>query len=530
MPSTKALQWLSLVGIVWLQSINGTNTNFPAYSSQLKNALSMSQLQLNNLAFASDAGKLFGWFSGIAAIYLPLWLVLMIGSTLGLIGYGVQYLSITNQMSSLSYWQIFLLTVVAGNSICWINTVSYVVSIRNFPCHRQIAVGLSTSYQGLSAKIYTDVVDTVASSSPVRRARTYLFLNSLFPLIVCVIAAPFARAIELGAMPQNTNFGFVLMFGITIATGIYSVISSLGVFSSSSSWKNLIGTCGFLLVPLAVPLAEKIKDLVSAKLKANKVSRVHSFAAEESEGRQRMEEEEFKDEELGREEVDDNDDHHHGVGVRDEMGVKSMMLSLDFWLYFFVYFSSATLGLVFLNNLGQIAESRGFSSTSSLVSLSSSFGFFGRLIPSVIEYFFSRSKYMVSSSALMAILVAPIAGSFFLLLNSTNHSLYISTAIIGVCTGAITSISVSTTTELFGTKNFSVNHNVVVANIPIGSFLFGYLAALVYNKETIGDGKCMGMGCYRSTFIIWGCLCCFGTVVAVILYARTRKFYNSRQG
>ncbi|MCI27963.1 hypothetical protein A2U01_0049163 [Trifolium medium] len=86
MPSS-TLQWLSLVGIIWLQAINGTNSNFPAYSSQLKQLLSISQIQLNNLAFASDAGKLFGWFSGLAAIYLPLWLVLTIGSFLGLIGY-----------------------------------------------------------------------------------------------------------------------------------------------------------------------------------------------------------------------------------------------------------------------------------------------------------------------------------------------------------------------------------------------------------------------------------------------------------
>jgi len=129
----------------------------------------------------------------------------------------------------------------------------------------------------------------------------------------------------------------------------------------------------------------------------------------------------------------------------------------------------------------------------------------------------------------MVALMAPTAGAFFLMLNKTKLALYTSTAIIGVCTGAITSISVSTTTELFGTKNFSVNHNVLVANIPIGSFLFGFLAALVYRKEEDGHGKCMGMECYRDTFIIWGSLCFLGTFLALILHARTRKFYSQRQ-
>jgi MFS family permease len=132
---------------------------------------------------------------------------------------------------------------------------------------------------------------------------------------------------------------------------------------------------------------------------------------------------------------------------------------------------------------------------------------------------------VISRPASIVALMAPTAGAFFFLVNKTIVSLNISTAVLGVCSGAITSIAVSTTTELFGTKNFSINHNVVVANIPIGSFVFGYLAALLYHKEGNGDGKCMGMECYRKTFIIWGSFCFLGTLIALALYVRTRKFY-----
>ncbi|KAJ1412241.1 Nodulin-like [Sesbania bispinosa] len=387
MPST-TFQWLSLVGIIWLQAINGTNTNFPAYSSQLKQLLSMSQVQLNNLAFASDAGKLFGCFSGIAAVYLPLWLVLMIGSTLGLIGY--------------------------GNSICWINTVCYVVTIRNFSSDRQVAVGLTTSYQGLMSS---------------------------------------------------------LQF-------VSSKISPLG---------NLIGILVSLLFPLLVPVSMKISALVGLWHTKRERLRVYHLTVENQTPNEERTDNEVKEGENNRE-------------VQE---------------------------IVFLNNLGQIAESRGCSGTSSLVSLSSSFGFFGRLMPSLMDYFY-RGQCRISRPASMVALMAPIAGAFFLLLNKTHLALYISTAIIGVCTGAITSISVSTTTELFGTKNFSVNHNVLVANIPVGSFLFGYMAAIIYHMEGHEHGKCMGMECYRNTFIIWGSLCFFGTFLALILQARTRKFYSQK--
>ncbi|KAH7542795.1 hypothetical protein FEM48_Zijuj02G0112800 [Ziziphus jujuba var. spinosa] len=372
-----ALQWLSLVGAIWLQSISGTNTNFPAYSSQFKHMLSMSQLQLNNLAFASDAGKLLGWFSGIAAVYLPLWLVLIIGSILGLIGYGFQYLSLINQIPTLSYPLIFFLTVVAGNSICWINTVSYVVCIRNFTRNRQVAVGISTSYQGLSAKIYADVVGALFSSSPDKTAKDYLLLNSLFPLIVCFICGPLVGVIDTKSS-RNVDAGFIAMFVITIATGIYSVISSLDSISSEmSALHNLIGTGVLLLVPLAIPLVAKIRENFPGKLNMNRENRVYDFTMEEKDdGGARSVEEGVKEEDADHEQ--DAGQVVEDVSAREEIGAKTMLKRVDFWLYFFVYFCSATLGMVFLNNLGQIVESRGSSKTSALVSLSSSFGFFGR--------------------------------------------------------------------------------------------------------------------------------------------------------
>ncbi|XP_054819869.1 protein NUCLEAR FUSION DEFECTIVE 4 [Prosopis cineraria] len=520
--ASTALQWLSLVGIIWLQAINGTNTNFPAYSSQLKQLLSISQVQLNNLAFASDAGKLLGWFSGMASVHLPLWLVLMIGSSLGFVGYGVQYLFITHQISSLSYWHVFLLTVLAGNSICWINTVCYIIAIRNFPSDHQVAVGLTTSYQGLSAKIYTNIVQVL---SPHKKARAFLFLNSILPLIVSLIATPVTREIQV-SRSKRMRVGFVVMFVITISTGVYAVLSSLQFVSRKlSPLSNLIGILVSLLLPLLLPVSEKINELVRSWQANRERLRVYNFTVEENNS---PNEERAESEPKDGEEEEDSSREVREVLVREEIGVKLMLRRVDFWLYFFIYFFGATLGLVFMNNLGQIAESRGYSNTSSLVSLSSSFVFFGRLTPSLMDYF-CRGKIRISRPASMAVLMAPTAGSFLLLLNRTELALYTSTAIIGVCTGAITSISVSTTTELFGTKNFSVNHNVVVTNIAIGSFVFGYLAALLYRKEQDGDGKCMGMECYRRTFIIWGSLCFFGTFLALILHARTRKFYSHRR-
>ncbi|KAI7753437.1 hypothetical protein M8C21_007432 [Ambrosia artemisiifolia] len=512
-----ALQWLSLVGTIWLQAISATNSNFPAYSSQLKLLLSLTQLQLNNLAFASDAGKLFGFVSGIAAVYLPLWIVLLIGSALGFVGYGVQYLFlITNKASSLSYTFVFLLTVLAGNSICWLNTVCYVIAIQNFPFDRQLAVGLSTSYQGLSAKIYSDVVDLVFdSSSSIQRARSYLLLNCILPLVVCLIASPLVRVIK-SPRSRRLSGGFLVIFMITIFTGTYAVITSLGSRKGLCPTSVIfIGMCVFLVAPLVVPLMEKLREKMENKcLIRSYGKRVCDESSMENENGGVVNEDGVKDEGLF-------------VCDEEEMGVKVMIKTLNFWLYFFVYMFGATVGMVYLNNLGQIVESRGSSKTSSLVSLASSFGFFGRIFPCLLDYHISRVKYKVSRPALIALMMVPMTASFFLLLNNNNLSLHISTATIGICTGAITSISVSTTAELFGTKNFGVNHNIVVSNIPIGSLLFGNMAALLYHKEALNDnGNCMGSKCYQTSFIIWGILCFIGTFLALVLHSRSKKTYT----
>ncbi|KAE8688792.1 Major facilitator superfamily protein [Hibiscus syriacus] len=534
------LQMLSLVAIIWLQSINGTNTNFPAYSSQLKHLLSISQIQLNNLAFASDAGKLFGWLSGIAANYLPMWLVLIIGSSLGLIGYGVQYLFLISRVSNLSYGAIFFLTVLAGHSICWINTVCYIVTIKNFPLDRQLAIGLTGSYQGLSAKIYTDIVEVVFPSSAMQRARGYLILSSVLPFTISVLSAPVARVINV-VKTKRAKAAFISILVITTATGAFAVVGSFGSTSTMlSPLTNAVGMAALLLVPLLIPIGLGLKQLLPARI-LNRLKREEKVYIEEIDiasldnmesGVKEIREgiSSFTVEisgELTESSIED-DKTNQLTSVMEEIDVKVMLRRLNFWLYFFVYLFGVTLGLVFLNNLGQIAESRGCSA-SALVSLSSSFGFFGRLVPSIVDYVFSRSKYMISRTAFVVALMAPTGGAFFLLLVNDRSELwlYISTAIIGVCSGAITSISVSLTTELFGTKYFGVNHNVVVTNIPIGSFLFGYLAAIVYRREGNADGKCFGMECYRKTFVLWGTLCFIGTFLALVLYARTRKFYNS---
>ncbi|KAJ1263346.1 hypothetical protein BS78_09G177200 [Paspalum vaginatum] len=540
MPSSpSSAHWLSLVGSVWLQTVNGPNADFPVYSSQLKEIKGISQVQLSFLAFASDAGKLFGWVAGVAALHLPLWAVALTGAAFGLVGYGVQFLFLDR--AGLAYWHLFALTSLAGNGICWINTVCYLLCINNFRSDSRVAVSLATSYLGLSAKLYTTMAETIPRAARARYSTTkvYLLLNAVVPMAVTLVAAPSLRVVEQlkDCATRRTEAPFLAMFAITLGTGACAVVGSIGAKSVGlSSREHMVSLYVLLALPLLIPVALRARESISKIRETKWENRVHDHDSDGPETTPvsvsvvELAAEDKQEQQAGQlqEVVEQSSATAASASAsasasQEEVGGLRLLRKLDFWLYFFSYMFSGTLGLVFLNNLGQIAESQGLADASTLVSLSSSFGFFGRLLPAFLDYYTAKSGYSLSRTASMACLMAPMSGAFFLLLHPGHMFLYASTAVVGTCTGAITSVAASATNELFGNKNFGVNHNVVVANIPLGSLCFGYLAAFLYQRGAHGGSRCLGTACYRDTFLLWGATCALGTALCAVLYARSRR-------
>ncbi|KAH9617959.1 hypothetical protein KSS87_008535, partial [Heliosperma pusillum] len=112
------------------------------------------------------------------------------------------------------------------------------------------------------------------------------------------------------------------------------------------------------------------------------------------------------------------------------------------------------------------------------------------------------------------------------------------TALIGLSSGFIFAAAVSITSETFGPSSVGVNHNILITNIPIGSLLYGVLAAVVYDSNSGSTHKismvtdiviCMGRQCYYWTFMWWGCLSVLGVVSSILLFLRTRHDYQRKQ-
>lgn len=119
--------------------------------------------------------------------------------------------------------------------------------------------------------------------------------------------------------------------------------------------------------------------------------------------------------------------------------------------------------------------------------------------------------------------------------SGTSLALHTGTALIGLSSGFIFAAAVSVTSELFGPNSVGVNHNILITNIPIGSLLYGFLAALVYdanaestpgNFTTSDSVVCMGRQCYFWTFVWWGCISVLGLGSSVLLFLRTKHAYE----
>lgn len=311
-----------------------------------------------------------------------------------------------------SYWQVFLLCLLSGCSICWFNTVCFVLCIRNFPVHRTLALSLTVSFNGVSAALYTLAANSIDPSSD----ELYLLLNALVPLLVCIAAiVPILRQPPVDPLPPDAfnrdSLVFLILNFLAIFTGLYLLLFASTASSMTSARLHFGVTILLLTLPMFIPGIVYARAWArrtihsSFKIEGSSFLLVHDDALE------------LHKELLSRHNsLTDNGDSHsllsnngsmyssqktsdsdvccermigkdHLTMLGEEHSAVVLLRRSDFWLYYITYFCGGTIGLVYSNNLGQIAQSLGLrSSTSTLVTLYASFSFFGRLLSAGPDY------------------------------------------------------------------------------------------------------------------------------------------------
>lgn len=395
-----------LVVMIWIQAFTGTNFNFSSYSSELKAAMGISQVKLNYLAVASDLGKVFGWSSGLALLYFPLPAVLFLAAGLGFVGYDLQWILIIGWIS-MPYAPVLVLCLLAGLSICWFNTICFVLCIRNFTIDRSLALSLTVSFNGLSAALYSIAANSINSPPS-----SYLLLNAALPFLTTLFALiPIFR----WPPPQSPQASsdrhiFLLLNTLAFLTGLYLLLLNSASPNPLTSRLILAGAVILLAFPLVVVATDWARCHIFSCLEGSNDSEdvILEYNLQK----------ELIVEEVVEEDVESTSPRDVGgpnvwlcyfnemmrrdriTILGEEHGARRLIRRLDFWLYYISYFCGGTVGLVYRNNLGQIAQSLGRQSqTTMLINVYSSCSFFGRLV-SVAPDFLARfaSYHIISAS------------------------------------------------------------------------------------------------------------------------------------
>lgn len=137
-----------------------------------------------------------------------------------------------------------------------------------------------------------------------------------------------------------------------------------------------------------------------------------------------------------------------------------------------------------------------------------------------------RTVWMTCTQVVMII-------TYLLFASALDGTLYVATALLGICYGVQFSIMVPTTSELFGLKNFGIFYNFMSLGNPLGALLFsGLLAGYIYDTEAAKQHaiSCLGPNCFRLTFLILAGVCGMGTILSVVLTIRIKPVYEMLYG
>ncbi|RDX63588.1 Protein NUCLEAR FUSION DEFECTIVE 4 [Mucuna pruriens] len=507
-------KWLGFVAAVWIQCISGNNYTFSNYSHALKSLMQLNQLQLNNLSVAKDIGKAFGLLAGLASDRFPTWAILLIGSIEGLVGYGAQWLVVSQIIQPLQYWQMCVFLCMGGNSTTWMNTAVLVTCIRNFRTNRGPVSGILKGFVGLSTAIFTNLCSALFADDP----GSFLIMLSVVPFAVCLIAVFFLRELPPAAAAEGGEEE-VKYFGVFNAVAVVVALYLLAYGFVPSPSTAVSGVfVAILLVMLASPLGIPVYSYFKGRLGAGN-------DVEGQRGNEPLLQMAEKESEVVAAVV-----VKRAPVIGEEHSVLEALKSVDFWILFVSFLCGVGTGLAVMNNMGQIGLALGYPDVSLFVSLTSIFGFFGRIISGSVSEFTikkaatPRPLWNASSQLLMAV-------GYILLAMAMPGSLYIGSILVGICYGVRLAITVPTASELFGLKYYGLIYNILILNLPLGSFLFsGLLAGILYDMEATttegGGNTCVGGHCYRLVFIIMTGACIVGFFLDILLSFRTKNIYT----
>ncbi|XP_008779532.3 uncharacterized protein LOC103699272 [Phoenix dactylifera] len=548
-------RWFMFFASFLIMAASGATYIFGIYSSDLKTSLGYDQSTLNTLSFFKDLGANVGILSGLINGVAPPWVVLSIGAGMNLFSYLMIYLAITGRIARPAVWQMYLYICIGANSQSFVNTSSLVTSVKNFPESRGVVLGLLKGFVGLSGAIFNQLYFAIYGDD----SKSLVLHMAWLPAAISIVFVHTIRIMEAASVPYKTSKPFYCFLYISIALAtllmVLIVVERLVSFSRSEYVIAAAIVLLLLFLPLAVVIKEELK-ILRQKKQALENPPPLSLTVEQPAITELQPPDPKqvpattppiipttlttattspkKKSALSRL-IDTLKPPERG----EDYSILQALVSIDMVVLFLATICGVGGTLTAIDNMGQIGQSLGYSkrNISTFVSLISIWNYAGRVtagfVPEIV-----LAKYKFPRPLALTLVLLLSCGGHLLIAFGVSQSLYVASVIVGFCFGAQWTLLFAIISEIFGLKYYSTLYNFGGVASPIGSYILNVrIAGHLYDRETAkqsngllrANGKdltCIGVECYKLSFIIITAATVLGALVSLILVWRTRNFYK----
>uniref|UniRef100_A0ACD5UMU2 Uncharacterized protein n=1 Tax=Avena sativa TaxID=4498 RepID=A0ACD5UMU2_AVESA len=548
-------RWFTVFASFAILTASGATYIFSIYSKTLKSALGYDQQTLNTISFFKDLGANLGVFSGLINEVTPPWVVLAIGAAMNLVGYLMVYLAVDGHTPRPPVWLVCLYIFVGANSQSFANTGALVTCVKNFPESRGVVLGILKGFVGLSGAVYTQLYLAFYGDD----AKSLILLIAWLPAAISVV---FVHTIRIMPYPrrrggQETNvhpFFCFLYISIGLACYLLVMIVVQKQFAFSRGAYAIAATA--LLIVLFLPLCAIIRHeykihqerQLDDALLANDPPPTITVASEPA----LVQMSTTTGSDTKAEQPDPSSSSCMGSfggcvktmfrppARGEDYTILQALVSVDMLVLFVATICGVGGTLTAIDNMGQIGQSLGYpaKSINTFVSLISIWNYAGRVTSGFAsEALLERYKFPRTLMLTGVLLLA--CGGHVLIAFGVPQSLYAASVIIGFCFGAQWPLVFAIISEVFGLKYYSTLYNFGGMASPVGAYILNVLVAgRLYDAEAdkqpgggfaAGSGRdkvCLGVECFKRSFLIITAATAFGAVVSLVLVWRTWSFYK----